>query len=61
MRGRLALSLTIVGQVNANCVSFKDETVVNIINMAGDIYSYAQRVAGHGASYCQYSAQPHNS
>ncbi|KAL1710348.1 hypothetical protein EV121DRAFT_275572 [Schizophyllum commune] len=37
--------------VNADCVSFKDEIVVNIINMAGDIYSYAQKVAGDGASY----------
>ncbi|KAL1695130.1 hypothetical protein GGG16DRAFT_45826 [Schizophyllum commune] len=37
--------------VKANCVSSKDETMVNIINMAEDIYSYAQRVAGDGASY----------
>ncbi|KAL1721860.1 hypothetical protein EV715DRAFT_194054 [Schizophyllum commune] len=43
--------LSVCTSVNANCVSFKDETVVNIINMADDIYSYAQRVARDGASY----------
>ncbi|KAL1734838.1 hypothetical protein EV714DRAFT_201922 [Schizophyllum commune] len=37
--------------VNADCVSFRDETMVNILNMADDIYSYAQKVAGDGASY----------
>ncbi|KAL1672902.1 hypothetical protein EV122DRAFT_223758 [Schizophyllum commune] len=43
--------LNVCTSVNANCVRFTDETVINIINMAGNIYSYAQRVAGDGASY----------
>ncbi|KAI5824815.1 hypothetical protein K523DRAFT_399555, partial [Schizophyllum commune Tattone D] len=37
--------------VNADCVRFKEETMVNLMNMAGDIHRYAQQVAGDGASY----------
>ncbi|KAI5889113.1 uncharacterized protein SCHCODRAFT_01357408 [Schizophyllum commune H4-8] len=47
----IRLLLSVYNPVNADCVSFRDETMVNIISMAEDIYSYAQKVAGDGASY----------